>query len=361
MKIGIICYPGISKIDLIGVITPLQPLSQTESDRIQIECCTYLPPVLDNGFCSIQCSHVGLPLTGFDTLILPGYFPVQELDVSPDWIAWLNTASKDVRWLAVNEGVKLARRLNFATIKLPIHSRILNGFLCALWLIQDVKGSQMAWEMAYNLAIEKEWLQANRLLTGRTAFIERKSAETDISISLKLDGDGQSHIDTGIPFLDHMLSQIARHGTFTLDVTARGDLVVDSHHTVEDTGIVLGEAFMTALGDRRGIARMGSATVPMDESLATVTADFSGRPYAVIQTAWNGIQVANLPVSLFEHFLESFATAARCNLFVQVHAGNDNHHMAEAIFKALARALDQASMVDVRRENQIPSTKEVLF
>ncbi len=361
MKIGIICYPGISKIDLVGVITPLQPLLQAQSDMIQIECCTYLPLTIDNGFCSIQCTHVGLPLSDFDVLILPGYSPTQMLDVGPDLNAWLNTASKGVKWLAVNEGVRLAHQLDLVTIKLPVNSKILNGFLCALWLIQEVKDSQMAWERACDLAIEKEWLQATRLLAGRTAFVQRKSAETDIRINLKLDGDGQSKIDTGIPFLDHMLSQVARHGTFTLEVAARGDLVVDNHHTVEDTGIALGEAFLTALGDRKGIARMGSATVTMDESLATVTIDFSGRPYAVIQAGWNGMHVANLPVSLFDHFLESFAIAARCNLFVQVHAGNDNHHMAEAIFKALARALDQASMVDIRRENQIPSTKEVLF
>ncbi len=147
----------------------------------------------------------------------------------------------------------------------------------------------------------------------------------------------------------------------TLISFAHGDLEIDAHHTMEDCGIILGDAFCQALGEKKGIIRMASATVPMDESLATVSIDFSGRPYCVIQSNWNGESIAEIPISLFEHFLESFAVAARCNLFVQVHSGKDNHHMCEAIFKALARAVNQACSLDERRIGQIPSTKEKIF
>ena len=158
-----------------------------------------------------------------------------------------------------------------------------------------------------------------------------------------------------------MLHQIAKHGLFDIDLIAHGDLEIDAHHTMEDCGIILGDAFCQALGEKKGIIRMASATVPMDESLATVSIDFSGRPYCVIQSNWNGESIAEIPISLFEHFLESFAVAARCNLFVQVHSGKDNHHMCEAIFKALARAVNQACSLDERRIGQIPSTKEKIF
>ncbi|MBE0685345.1 MAG: imidazoleglycerol-phosphate dehydratase HisB [Anaerolineaceae bacterium] len=195
----------------------------------------------------------------------------------------------------------------------------------------------------------------------RQSALSRNTAETQIRVNLALDGSGISNINTRIPFLDHMLNQIAKHGLFDIELTAIGDLEIDQHHTMEDCGIILGDAFRLALGDKKGINRMASTSVPMDESLATVTIDFSGRPYFVIQSKWNGEEIAEIPVSLFEHFLESFAIAARCNLYVQVQAGKDNHHMCEAIFKALAKALDQACSLDVRRLDQIPSTKEKIF
>ncbi len=195
----------------------------------------------------------------------------------------------------------------------------------------------------------------------RQSALSRDTAETHIRVNLALDGSGKSNIQTRIPFLDHMLHQIAKHGLFDLALEANGDLEIDQHHTMEDCGIILGEAFRFALGDKKGINRMASTSVPMDESLASVTIDFSGRPYFVIQSKWNGENIAEIPVSLFEHFLESFAIAARCNLYIQVQAGKDNHHMCEAIFKALAKALDQACSLDVRRLDQIPSTKEKIF
>jgi imidazoleglycerol-phosphate dehydratase len=191
--------------------------------------------------------------------------------------------------------------------------------------------------------------------------VERNSAETQITVTLNLDGSGKSQIKTGIPFLDHMLNQIAKHGLFDLTLNAAGDLEIDPHHTMEDCALALGEAFRLAAGDRKGIQRMASAAIPMDESLAEIALDFSGRPYAVLHTQWTEKTLAEIPTSLFEHFVESFASAARINLFVRVLAGKDNHHMSEAIFKGLAKALDQALMIDPRRKDLIPSTKEILF
>lgn len=193
----------------------------------------------------------------------------------------------------------------------------------------------------------------------RTAKINRKTNETEISLSLDLDGKGKCTIDTGIGFLDHMLSHLAVHGLFDLELKARGDLQVDVHHTVEDCALVLGQAFDHALGDRAGILRMGSAYVPMDESLAFVCVDLSGRPYTVVQAEWHGPNVGEVPTSLFPHFLESFAVTARCNLHARVLYGRDDHHQAEALFKAMGRALEQAARPDPRRKS-IPSTKGTL-
>ena len=194
----------------------------------------------------------------------------------------------------------------------------------------------------------------------RTATIKRKTNETDIILKLNLDGKGIARIDTGVGFFDHMLTQIAVHGLYDLEIQAKGDLQVDAHHLVEDCGLVLGTAFRQALGDKAGILRIASELVPMDESLGQVVVDFSGRPYAVVQTAWTAPIVGNLPVSLLEHFFETFATAAGCNLHVRVLYGRDNHHMTESLFKALARATAKAVRIDPRRGGAIPSSKGML-
>ena len=191
----------------------------------------------------------------------------------------------------------------------------------------------------------------------RTAKIQRKTNETNISIELNLDGTGQKDIATGIGFLDHMLAHIAVHGLFDLGVKAKGDLHVDVHHTVEDVALVLGACFDQALGDRKGIVRMGSFYVPMDEALAFVALDLSGRPYAVINAEWGMAPVGDIPTSLFPHFFESFAITNRCNLHAQILYGRDDHHKAEALFKALARALDAATQLEPRRADNVPSTK----
>lgn len=194
----------------------------------------------------------------------------------------------------------------------------------------------------------------------RKAEVTRQTNETQVTVELDLDGSGKHEVSTGIGFLDHMLAHLAVHGLFDLSVQAAGDLEVDPHHTVEDVALALGQAFDRALGDRKGIARMGDCFAPMDETLAHVALDLSGRPYAVIQADWHSPYVGSLPTTLFPHFFESFAVTARCNLHARVLYGRDDHHQAEALFKAWARALDAATQVDPRRAENIPSTKGTL-
>jgi imidazoleglycerol-phosphate dehydratase len=193
----------------------------------------------------------------------------------------------------------------------------------------------------------------------RTAEISRQTNETQITIKLELDGTGKHDISTGIGFLDHMLTHLAVHGLFDLTIHAKGDLEVDTHHTVEDVALAIGQAFDKALGERKGIIRMGDCFAPMDETLAHVAIDLSGRPYAVIQSEWHTPYIGNIPATLFPHFFESFAVTARCNLHARILYGRDDHHQAEALFKAWARAMDAATQIDPRRQG-VPSTKGLL-
>ena len=190
--------------------------------------------------------------------------------------------------------------------------------------------------------------------------VERNTRETQIRIALRLEGSGRAQIETGIGFLDHMLHHIAVHGRFDLEVQAAGDLHIDTHHLVEDCALVLGSAFDQALGDRKGLVRMGSAFAPMDETLAHVVVDLSGRPYCVFSADWLDTRVSDIPVTLFQHFFESFAVTSRANVHARVLYGRDDHHKAEALFKALARALDAAVQQDQRIAGAIPSTKGTL-
>jgi imidazoleglycerol-phosphate dehydratase len=195
---------------------------------------------------------------------------------------------------------------------------------------------------------------------ARSATITRKTSETDIELQLKLDGSGQADIDTGVGFLDHMLNALARHARIDLRVRAKGDLHIDEHHTVEDVGIVLGRALAQALGDRVGITRMGHAIVPMDEALAMVAVDFGGRGYFIFEGHFTSDRVGQIGTTLIPHFLESMAHEGRLNLHARLLAGVDDHHRAEALFKALARAIDMAVQPDARLAGQIPSTKGTL-
>jgi imidazoleglycerol-phosphate dehydratase len=194
----------------------------------------------------------------------------------------------------------------------------------------------------------------------RKATLTRKTGETEITVTVNLDGTGRHRIHTGVGFLDHMLQQIAVHGLFDLEIEAQGDLEVDAHHTVEDTALTLGAACRQALGDRKGIIRTGDAFVPMDETLCQVVVDLSGRPYAVFTGAWTGSSVGGLPVTLMEHFFQSLAVSLEANLHTRILYGRDDHHKAEALFKAFARALDAAVRIDPRRKDTIPSTKGTL-
>jgi len=194
----------------------------------------------------------------------------------------------------------------------------------------------------------------------RKAAIERKTKETQIRVELTVDGKGKSDIDTGIGFLDHMLEHIAVHGLFDLKVLAKGDTHVDLHHTVEDTALVLGEALDRALGEKRGLVRVGHALVPMDEALAMAVVDFSGRPHCLVRAQWTLVTIGELPVSLVEHFLRSFSNAAKATVHVRLLERGDDHHQAEAMFKAFGRALDRATQIDPRRPSGIPSTKGVI-
>lgn len=191
----------------------------------------------------------------------------------------------------------------------------------------------------------------------RIATIKRKTAETDISLTLAIDGQGTSTIATGVPFFDHMLTLFAKHGLFDLQVDAKGDVAVDYHHTVEDVGLVLGEAFKQALGEKLGIRRYGFFVLPMDESLARVVIDIGGRPHLVYQAEAPTMFVRDFNIVLVKEFCRAFSNALGANLHVKLEYGEEPHHVAEAIFKALARALDVATQIDPRTAGQLPSTK----
>jgi imidazoleglycerol-phosphate dehydratase len=190
----------------------------------------------------------------------------------------------------------------------------------------------------------------------RKTKVKRQTSETDIHISLDIDGRGEYEINTGIHFMNHMLESFSRHGQFDLKVTAQGDTEIDDHHTIEDLGIVLGQAFQQALGNKMGIKRISNSLVPMDEALALVVVDISGRSYVVLDLQFNNKKVGDLSTLNVNHFLESFAQSAKINLHARVEGEND-HHKIEAIFKALAISLREASRVE---HDQIPSTKGLL-
>jgi imidazoleglycerol-phosphate dehydratase len=191
-------------------------------------------------------------------------------------------------------------------------------------------------------------------MKSRTAKINRETTETKVSLELGIDGTGQAKINTGIKMFDHLLSQTAKHGRFDLRITASGD---DQHHVIEDVAICLGKALGEALGDKRGIVRMGDAAVPMDDALAAVVVDISGRGYTVLELPFADNDMAGFPTDLIRHFFESLAIEGRLNLHANIFYGTNDHHKAEALFKALGRALDMATSLDGRISGELPSTK----
>jgi len=194
-------------------------------------------------------------------------------------------------------------------------------------------------------------------MADRTATVKRKTKETDVVLELDLDGRGRCEVNTGIKMFDHMLSQVGQHGRFDLKLTASGD---DQHHLAEDVAICLGRALNQALGEKRGIVRMGDATVPMDDALAMVAVDISGRGYAVLDMAFADNDMSGFSTDLVRHFLESLASEGKLNLHARVVYGKNDHHRAEALFKALGRALDRATRLDERIRGELPSTKDVI-
>ncbi len=193
-------------------------------------------------------------------------------------------------------------------------------------------------------------------MSKRKAKVERKTSEVEVTVDISLDGKGKFEIDTGIPFFDHMLSQLAKHGYFDLKIKAVGDIDVDFHHTVEDVGLALGDAILKALGDKKGITRFGEATVPFDETLATANVDLSGRPYLVFKAQIPKSKVGDFDLELAEEFFKSFSNTLMCNLHIELKYGDNLHHMVEAVFKSVGRALDSATKLDPR-SNEVPSTK----
>jgi len=197
-------------------------------------------------------------------------------------------------------------------------------------------------------------------MKARVAHLHRKTAETDITARLNLDGSGRYQISTGIRFLDHMLELFTRHGGFDLELRAQGDLDVDQHHTVEDCGLVLGEVVRQALGDKKGVNRAGYFVMPMDETLAVAAVDLSGRPYLVMNAAFRARRVGDLQTEMVEDFFQGFASSARANVHLKLVYGRSSHHGVEALFKAFARSLRYACSRDERLKTMLPSTKGLL-
>lgn len=199
-------------------------------------------------------------------------------------------------------------------------------------------------------------MEAKSRRLPRKAKVRRRSTETDVAVELTLDGQGRYRVETGLPFFDHMLAQLAKHGLFNLTLRAKGDLDVDPHHTMEDVGLALGEAFSRALGNRASIRRYGQATVPMDDALGWVAVDMSGRPYLAYRADGLAGKIGEFDAALLKEFFRAFATALKANVHIGVVYGENTHHMAESVFKAAGRALDVATALDPRVKG-IPSTK----
>lgn len=194
-------------------------------------------------------------------------------------------------------------------------------------------------------------------MTSRAAQVERDTLETRIAVNLDLDGSGRAELETGVPFLDHMLDQVARHGMLDISIKAKGDLHIDAHHTVEDIGITLGQAFDRALGDKKGIRRYGHAYVPLDEALSRVVIDFSGRPGLEYRVSFPRARIGDFDVDLFHEFFQGFANHAKVTLHIDCLQGVNAHHIAETVFKAFGRAVRMAAEPDPRMAGMMPSTK----
>jgi imidazoleglycerol-phosphate dehydratase len=399
MKIAFIIFDGMTALDFVGAYDALTRLSTMDIlPGVTWDICAQSPQVIATGGLPILATRNQESLEGYDLLVVPGGDGSRRF-LQPDqagrrFMEWIRTGQHIPLKTSVCTGALILGAAGFlqgrpATTHPSAYEElepfcgqvlaqrivdagdvitaggVASSLDLGLYLVEKLSGQKgrlvVQKQMDYN-AYQAPG-PANTSIAGpaqRTAFYQRTTQETDIQIRLSLDGVGAHDINTGIGFLDHMLTHLAVHGLFDLDVQAKGDLHIDVHHTVEDLALALGDAFRMALGERKGIVRMASAYVPMDEALAFVAVDLSGRPYTVFEGAWHNPQVGGIPTSLFQHFLESFATTARCNLHASLLHGRDDHHLAEALFKAMARALDGATALDRRRSGKIPSTKGTL-
>lgn len=363
MKIAFAIYPEIDLLDLFLLVDSLKQMKMPglKPHGLEYDFCTLseLPVSVNSALQADLIKPIVTPsLKMYDVVVVAGSQPRTETSTGVK--RWLESITSDAIIFVTGSAVRVMKEIqNWPETHFFTAATRVETILLSVKLVKLMAGEESGEKLALTLGLPSD-LISKTLIPARHASITRKTKETSIELKLSLDGTGKNNISTGIPFFDHMLTQIAVHGLFDLSIQCKGDLEVDLHHTVEDVALALGKAFDQALGDRKGLVRMASATVPMDESLAQVNLDFSGRAYTVVEAGWNDVKVGDLPVTLVTHFLESFATQARCNLAVRLLAGSDDHHRAEAIFKALARALDAATQIDPRRLNAIPSSKGVI-
>jgi imidazoleglycerol-phosphate dehydratase len=389
MKIAFVLTDGFSNFEFASLFEPLARLRRDGLlPDLQWELCALAEKVSDQNGMLITPTSVRQPLSGYDLLVIPGgALGAADSAGMVDWLkstldAPLLAASGNAALLLAAAGLlqgkpaaatpETAPALQ-ASGSTPQTGGVVEaeGILTAagaepvtalgLLLAEKLAGSVAGVQVRRSMGITTPLVEAQTVAAVREAHVSRKTRETSIDLKLSIDGSGHHNIETGVGFFDHMLTQIAVHGLFDLDLKVQGDLHIDPHHTVEDVGLALGDALRTALGDRRGIARTASSFCPMDESLARTAVDLSGRPYSVLKINWAGDMVGGMPVSLMEHFLESFAQQGRFNLHIEAPYGRDTHHQAEAIFKSLARALDAAARYDPRRTGAVPSSKGILF
>ncbi len=404
MRIAFVIFDGMTTLDFVGVyeiLTRLKTMGMIAD--LEWEICAHSFQVADRNGLQITPSKVDEPFSDFDLIVIPGGPGVDDIIQDRDFMDWIKTAAAIPIKASVGTGSIVLGAAGYlqgkrATTHPAAHQhlepyckvissdRIVDegdvitaagvaaSIDLGLYLARKFAGPEaeikIRHQIDYHLSesstsddkilfsTSKENNSANRL--SRIASTTRKTSETEIQIEVNLDGSGVHHIDTGIGFLDHMLRHVAVHGLFDLKIVAKGDLHIDPHHTVEDIALTLGQAFRQALGERRGIVRTASYYVPMDEALALVAVDLSGRAYTVFVAEWQSPEIGGIATTLFEHFFSSFANTASLNLHAQVFYGRDDHHQAEALFKALGRALDAATQIDQRRTGLVPSTKGTL-
>jgi len=390
MKIAFLLTDGFSNFEFAALFEPLSRLHRDGLlPDLQWDLCALAEAVSDLNGMRVTPTCVRQPLSGYDLLAIPGgALGVADSASLVDWLkSTINTpllaATGNAALLLAAAGLlqgkpaaatpETAPALQAAGATPQIGGVVeADGVFTAagaenvaalgLRLAEKLAGAPAAEQIRRSMGLP---VVAGGMPVAapavREAHVSRKTRETSIDLKLAIDGSGKNAVDTGVGFFDHMLTQIAVHGLFDLDLKVQGDLHIDPHHTVEDVGLALGDALRTALGDRSGITRTASSLCPMDESLARTAVDLSGRPYSVLKIAWAGDMVGGMPVSLMEHFLESFALQGRFNLHIEVLYGRDTHHQSEAIFKSLARALDAAARYDPRRTGAVPSSKGILF